>query len=69
MTDAHFASLSRFEAFAKPRGHTIGDLAIAWLLAGPLVCSVIAGVTSPDQLESNVKAADWKLEPEELKAL
>ena len=69
MTDAHFASLSRFEAFAKPRGHTIGDLAIAWLLAGPLVCSVIAGVTSPDQLERNVKAADWKLEPEELKAL
>lgn len=62
LTDAHFEALKRFEIFAREQGHTTGELAVAWLLAQPLVCSVITGVTSPDQLEANVKAASWKLE-------
>jgi aryl-alcohol dehydrogenase-like predicted oxidoreductase len=30
------------------------------------VASVIAGATKPEQLEQNVKAADWALTPEDL---
>jgi aryl-alcohol dehydrogenase-like predicted oxidoreductase len=69
LTEAHFEALERFEKFAQQRGHTIGALAMSWLLAQPLVCSVIAGVTSPDQLEANVRMAEWKLEPDDLHGL
>ena len=60
-TDANWAALERYDAFATSRGHTVKELAISWLLAQPLVCSVIAGVTSPAQVEENVRAAEWSL--------
>lgn len=52
--------------FAAARGKTGGELALAWLLAQPSTCSVIAGVTSPEQVDANVKALDWTLSDEEL---
>jgi aryl-alcohol dehydrogenase-like predicted oxidoreductase len=58
--------VERLIAFAERRGHTILDLAISWLLARPVVASVIAGATKPEQVRANVKAAGWKLTPEEL---
>jgi len=30
------------------------------------VSSVVAGATKPEQLEANVRAADWALSPEDL---
>ena len=66
LTDEHYDALDKFEAFAKERSHTVSDLAFAWLLSQPLVCSVIGGVTSVQQLEANVRAAEWKLDPGEL---
>jgi aryl-alcohol dehydrogenase-like predicted oxidoreductase len=53
------------EAFAKERGHTVTELAIAWLLAHPEVCVVITGTSNPQQVEENAKSADWRLTPEE----
>ena len=53
-------------AFAKARGHTLLELAFSWLLARPNVASVIAGATSPAQVEANVKAAGWMLTADEL---
>jgi aryl-alcohol dehydrogenase-like predicted oxidoreductase len=53
-------------AFANSRGHTILELAFSWLLARPNVSSVIAGATSPEQVEANVKAASWQLTAEEM---
>lgn len=67
LTPERFAELDRYRAFAEARGHTVGELAIAWLLARAVVCSVIAGVTRPEQVEANVKAADWALTPENLR--
>lgn len=52
--------------FAKKRGHSLLDLAFSWLLARPNVASVIAGATSPEQIEANVKAASWKLTAEDM---
>ncbi len=43
------------------RGHTLLDLAISWHTSHPLVASVIAGATRPDQVASNVDAAGWQL--------
>jgi len=48
-------------AFAESRGHTILELAFAWLLARPVVASVIAGATSPAQVRANASATGWQL--------
>jgi aryl-alcohol dehydrogenase-like predicted oxidoreductase len=47
--------------WANERGYTALELAFAWLLAEPIVATVIAGASSPAQIESNAKAANWKL--------
>ncbi|MGO4171262.1 aldo/keto reductase [Bosea sp. TAF32] len=53
-------------AFAEARGHSLVELAFSWLAAQPVVSSVIAGATKPEQVAANVKAADWALSAEEL---
>lgn len=65
LTVDSFDRLDRFHDFAAAHERPIGDLAIAWLLAEPVVCSVTTGATSPSQLAANVHAADWRLSPEE----
>jgi aryl-alcohol dehydrogenase-like predicted oxidoreductase len=52
-------------AFAEGRGHTVLELAFAWLLAHRAVASVIAGATRPEQVRANAVAAAWRLAPEE----
>jgi aryl-alcohol dehydrogenase-like predicted oxidoreductase len=42
------------------------ELAISWLLHRPAVASVIAGATSPDQVEANVGATNWALSREDM---
>lgn len=69
LNDQSFDALESFEAFAAARGHSVGELAIAWLLSFPEVCSVIVGATSAEQVEANVRAADWRLEPGEAATL
>ncbi len=69
LQDANFTSLDRLSAFASERGRTVAELAIAWLVAQPVVSSVIIGATSPDQVERNVRAADWRLTPDEIAEL
>lgn len=66
MTDANFGLLEKLEGFAEARGRSLLDLAIGWLASKPSVGSVIAGATKPEQLEANVRAAEWKLTPEEM---
>jgi len=68
-TDANWDRLSKLEAFATQRGHTVGELAIAWLLARPWISSVIAGARKVEQVTANVTAAAWKLTPEEVAAV
>ena len=45
------------------------DLAVGWLASQPHVSSVIAGATTPEQVEQNVAASDWRLSAEELVAV
>ncbi len=69
LTDRNFALVGKLEAFARDHGHTLGELAIAWLLSRPEVCSVIAGVTNPAQVDANAAASGWTLSPDDLKAI
>ena len=66
MTDVNFDKLDALTAFAASRGHTLHDLAFAWLLSNKQVSSVIAGATNPDQVTSNASTVEWKLSEEEM---
>jgi aryl-alcohol dehydrogenase-like predicted oxidoreductase len=65
-TPRNFAIVRRLEAWARERGHTLTELAIAWLAARPMVATVITGATKTEQIEANVKAALWTLTPAEV---
>jgi aryl-alcohol dehydrogenase-like predicted oxidoreductase len=67
MTDANYTKVETLSAWAEERNHTIGELAHAWLLAQPQVCSVISGLTRLEHLQQNVKGADWVLTADEVK--
>ncbi len=65
-TEGNWNKLARLEAFAAERDHTVGELAIAWLLAKPWVSTVIAGARKIEQVSANVAAGEWKLTAEEV---
>ena len=69
VNDASFDLLEALEAFASERGHTMVELAFAWLLAHPEVSSVIAGATRVEQLVQNAAASDWELTADEMAEL
>jgi aryl-alcohol dehydrogenase-like predicted oxidoreductase len=58
--------IDRLAEWAEARGHQLGELAVAWLLGHPEVSTVIAGVTTPEQVDENARAAGWTLTPEEV---
>lgn len=66
MTDANYDKVEALERWAKDRGHTMGELAHAWLLAHPEVSSVISGATKIEQIQANAASADWHLSADEL---
>jgi aryl-alcohol dehydrogenase-like predicted oxidoreductase len=66
-TDENLATIERLIAFAESRKHTLLELAMSWLLRLPVVASVIAGATTPDQVHANAAAASWKLTPDDIK--
>ncbi len=62
----HWDTIEGLHAFAEKRGHTLLDLAMSWLAANPLIASIIAGATKPEQVAANAKAVAWKLSAAEL---
>jgi aryl-alcohol dehydrogenase-like predicted oxidoreductase len=65
-SERNWRIVGELEAFAARRGHTLLELAFSWLLRDEVVASVIAGATTPQQVEQNVRAAGWKLSAEDL---
>jgi aryl-alcohol dehydrogenase-like predicted oxidoreductase len=66
LTDANFDKVEKLTRFAEERGRTLLEVAFGWLLGQKSVASVIAGATSPGQIEANVKAGEAVLAPEEV---
>ncbi|HEY3797294.1 MAG TPA: aldo/keto reductase [Caulobacteraceae bacterium] len=66
LNDKNFDKLEKLSSWAEERGHDMLDLAFAWLLGHPVVSSVIAGATKPEQVASNAATAGWKLTPAEV---
>jgi aryl-alcohol dehydrogenase-like predicted oxidoreductase len=66
LSDRNFDRVEALSAWAEERGHTMLELAFAWLLGHPSVPSVIAGATRPEQVAANAATASWKLTPDEV---
>ena len=64
-TERNFDLIDRLNLFATDRNHSLAELAIAWLLTRPSVCSVIAGASRPEHVEADSRACDWRLSGEE----
>jgi aryl-alcohol dehydrogenase-like predicted oxidoreductase len=61
MTPENFSRLEALAGYAQERGHTMGELAHAWLLAQPQVASVISGATQVAHVQANAVASEWEL--------
>lgn len=44
--------------FARQRGQSLAEMALAWILRNEQVCSVIVGASSVNQLQQNLKATE-----------
>jgi len=69
MQDVNYRKVTELSAWVKDYGRGLNELAQAWLLAQPQICSVITGAKSSDQLAHNVKAAGWNLNGDQLNEL
>jgi aryl-alcohol dehydrogenase-like predicted oxidoreductase len=58
--DATFDRLEAAQAFASERGIELLDVGIAGLAAQPMVASVIAGATKPEQVRANAATLRWE---------
>jgi aryl-alcohol dehydrogenase-like predicted oxidoreductase len=65
-SEANWVKIEALTDFCEARGRTLVELAFSWLAAQPVVSSVIAGATRPEQIAANVKAADWALTADDL---
>jgi aryl-alcohol dehydrogenase-like predicted oxidoreductase len=63
---ANWKLIDALDRYCKERGRSLLELAISWLLSKPVVASVIAGATKPEQLEANASAARWSLTADEI---
>jgi aryl-alcohol dehydrogenase-like predicted oxidoreductase len=59
LTDERLGQVAALDTLARGEGHTVLELAFAWLLSHPPVASVIAGATKPEQVAANVAAGQW----------
>ncbi len=66
LTKENWDFLNRLEAFGKERGRSLLDIAMGWLASKPFIPSVIAGASTPEQLDLNYKAINCSLSQEEL---
>jgi aryl-alcohol dehydrogenase-like predicted oxidoreductase len=65
LTERNWKRVERLEAFCAARGRSLLELAFSWLASRTPVSSVIAGATRPEQIDANIKAVGWRLDPDE----
>jgi aryl-alcohol dehydrogenase-like predicted oxidoreductase len=63
--ERNWALLDQMDGLAKEKHSNISQIALAWLLADPLITSPIIGANSVEQLKDNLGALDVHLTPVE----
>ena len=66
MTPENYSRLDKLTKFVRERGHNLNELAHAWLLAQPMVSSVISGATRVEHVQANATAGEWALSSDEV---
>jgi len=64
--ERNLTTVSELERFARDRGHTVSQLAIAWTLANPAVDVAIVGSRHASHIEESVGALQLRLSPAEM---
>ena len=67
--DKGFAIVDALRPIAEAHGCTVAQVALAWLLAQPVVTSVIVGAKRPEQLSDNLAATKVELTADDLAAI
>jgi aryl-alcohol dehydrogenase-like predicted oxidoreductase len=65
VTDARLEAVERLRPWVAARGHSLAELGIAWLIAHDVCATVIVGLRTRAQVDENVRAAEWRLTPDE----
>ncbi|MGH8014204.1 MAG: aldo/keto reductase [Candidatus Binataceae bacterium] len=64
--DAQFEAVEKLHKFFSPRGKSLTQVAIAWVLAQPTITCAIVGATSAAQLEQSLPATELTLDSQEM---
>jgi len=65
----HRAQVDRYEAFCRELGEQPADVALAWILADPVITAPIIGPRTMEQLAGTMRSLDLKLDPTAMKRL
>lgn len=61
--DRAFASVEQLNQLADEAGVPLTTLAVAWVMANPLVTAPLLGASKPEQLDASIAAASYRLDP------
>ena len=67
--EPNWTLIELLDSTAKGKGASISQVALAWLLANPLITSPIVGANSTEQLKDLLGAVEVGLTPDEISAL
>jgi aryl-alcohol dehydrogenase-like predicted oxidoreductase len=62
---AQWAAVEKLRGFLAPRGRSLVETAVAWVLSRPGITSAIVGATRAEQLAASLAACDLELSTEE----
>jgi aryl-alcohol dehydrogenase-like predicted oxidoreductase len=66
IADADWTAAGQSRFVSAQNLYSLLELAFAWLLGHEAVSSVIAGATTPEQVNTNAATASWSLTPDEV---
>ena len=69
INDRNWSMMERLREHAAKSGRSMLELAFGWLLSKPVTASVIAGASTPEQVEQNVRAGHANLAAEDVAGL
>jgi len=63
--EKNMEKVGQLKAIGKSAGKSCAQMAINWVVSQPQVTSALLGVKNAKQMEENVKALTWKLDPKQ----
>jgi aryl-alcohol dehydrogenase-like predicted oxidoreductase len=58
-----FSTVAQLHALADQAGVPLATLAVAWVMANPLITAPLLGASQPGQLDATIAAAGYRLDP------